>query len=157
MHFSFREEKNDGRVGFAELRCLISIMEIFSATPLGNDFRFFMRGTGWAICDTDTRTKRVTQKKSLAKMVFGTQTRRRGTPMNHYQHLSISERETLWKNQEKHGWNRQTGKTVPIQHQPRIWKEMDRELGFSEHSRVTKAFRSLHIYIFHVLVGKGYK
>lgn len=31
-------------------------------------------------------------------MVVTTQTRRRGTPMSHYQHLTISERESIWEN-----------------------------------------------------------
>ena len=31
-------------------------------------------------------------------MVVATQTRRRGTPTSHYQHLSISERESIWEN-----------------------------------------------------------
>ena len=31
-------------------------------------------------------------------MVVATQTRRRETPMSHYQHLTISERESIWEN-----------------------------------------------------------
>ena len=44
------------------------------------------------------KIKRVTQKEFPAKMVVATQTRRRETPMSHYQHLTISERESIWEN-----------------------------------------------------------
>ena len=49
-------------------------------------------------------------------MVVATQTRRRETPMSHYQHLTISERESIWENKlagkSLREIARQTGRSV---------------------------------------------
>ena len=62
------------------------------------------------------KIKRVTQKEFPAKMVVATQTRRRETPMSHYQHLTISERESIWENKlagkSLREIARQTGRSV---------------------------------------------
>ena len=46
--------------------------------------------------------------------------------MSHYQHLTISERESIWENKlagKKHEGNRQTDRTVCVHHQPGAEKE----------------------------------
>ena len=83
------------------------------------------------------KIKRVTQKEFPAKMVVATQTRRRETPMSHYQHLTISERESIWENKlagkSLREIARQTGRSVST-----ISRELKRN-GTSQKYRPSEA------------------
>ena len=70
-------------------------------------------------------------------MVVATQTRRRETPMSHYQHLTISERESIWENKlagkSLREIARQTGRSVST-----ISRELKRN-GTSQKYRPSEA------------------
>ena len=99
-------------------------------------FAYFLFGHLYNTSAT-VKKKRVTQKEFPAKMVVATQTRRRETPMSHYQHLTISERESIWENKlagkSLREIARQTGRSVTT-----ISRELKRN-GTSQKYRPSEA------------------